>query len=107
MHFQPFAVGLEPLPDVSVFVVGSVVLNQDCSLVVVSASQLFEEAKIGAGIEDRVLTIVEACTPEFDGPKNLYALALPGYRHFRWATHATPGCVQRRILPKAGLVGED
>src|SRR6516164_25455 len=43
MHFQPFAVGLEPLPDVSVFVVGSVVLNQDCSLVVVSASQLFEE----------------------------------------------------------------
>ena len=107
MHFQPLAVGLEPLPDVSVFVVGSVVLNQDCSLVAVSPGQLFEESKIGTGIEDRVPAIVEACTPEFDGPKNLYALALPGNRHFRRATYAAPGGVQRRILPEAGLVGED
>ena len=52
MHFQPLAVGLEPLPDVSVFVVRGVVVNQDRSLVAVSPGQLFEEAKIGAGMED-------------------------------------------------------
>ena len=107
MYFQPLAVGLEPLPDVSVFVVGSVVLNQNRSLVAVSPGQLFEEAQIGAGIEDRVSAIVEACTPEFDGTENLYAFALPANRDFRRATHAAPGGVQRRILPEAGLVGED
>ena len=88
-------------------VVGGVVLNQDRPLVAVSPSQLFEEAEIGGGVEDRVPAIVEARMPEFDGTENLHALALSGNRHFRRVTHAAPGGVQRRILPEAGLVGED
>src|ERR1700693_161015 len=100
-------VGLEPRPDVPVFMVGSVILNQDRSLAAVSPGQLFEEAEIGGGIEDSVLAIVEPRTPEFDCAENLHALPLSGNRNFRRMTHAAPGGVQRRILPEAGLVGED
>src|SRR6266849_5080968 len=107
MHFQPMPVGLEPSPDLAVLVVGGVVLNQNRSLAAVSPSQLFEEAEVGGGIEDRVLAILEPRAPEFDGAENLHVLALSGDGNFRWAAHSAPGGVQRRILPEAGFVGED
>src|SRR5260370_41302209 len=75
MHFQPMAVGFEPRPDIGVFVVGGVVLNQDRSLATVSPSQLFEETEIRSGIEDGVLAIIEPRAPEFDGTENLHVLA--------------------------------
>lgn len=72
MHFQPMPVGLEPCPDLMVFMVGSVVLNQNGPLAAVSPGQLFEEAKVGGGIEDRLLTVVEPRAPAFDGAPRIF-----------------------------------
>ena len=91
MHFQPMAVGLEPSPDVSLFMVGSVVLNQNGPLAAIAPSELFEQEQITDGIKSRVKPIIEARTPEFDGTEDLHALALSGHGHFWWATDAAPG----------------
>src|SRR5260370_18274135 len=103
MHFQLMAVGFEPRPDIGVFVVGGVVLNQDRSLAAVSPSQLFEEAEIRGGIEDFVLAIIEPRAPEFDGTENLHVLPFSRHGNFRWAAHPPPRSLQRRALPETGL----
>ena len=107
MHFQPVPIGLEPCPDLPVFVVGSVVLNQDGSPAAVASGQLVEEAKIGRGIEDGLLAVVKPRAPQLDRAENLHGFARTGNGNLRGVTHATPGRVQRRVLPEAGLVGED
>jgi hypothetical protein len=107
VHLQPMPVGLEPSPDLRVFVIGSIILNQNRPLAAIAPGELFEEAQISGGIEDRLLTIVEPCAPEFDGAKYFYILALASDRNFHRATHPTPGGVQRGILPEAGFIGED
>ncbi len=107
MYFEPMVVGLEPGPDLGVLVVRGVVLNQDCSLAAVMPSELFEEAEIGSGIEDRVLTIIEARAPEFDGAENLYALAFSRHGDFRRVSDPAPSGVERRVLPEAGFVREE
>src|SRR5258707_15755448 len=101
MHFQPMAVGFEPRPDIGVFVVGGVVLNQDRSLAAVSPSQLFEEAELRSGIEDCVLAIIEPRAPEFDGTENLHVLSFSGHGYFRWEYHPAPGCLASRDVPDA------
>ena len=107
MHFQPMPVGLEPCPDIGVLGVGGVVLNQNRSLTAVSPSELFQEAKVGSGMEDMVPAIVEACAPKFDGTENLDVLAFSRHRDFRWASDATPGGVDGGVLPETGFVGKD
>ncbi len=107
MNLQPTSVGFEPFPHVGVLMIGGVVLNHDGPLVAISRRQLLEEAEVGGGVEDGVLSIIEPRTPEFDGSEYLHALALSGNRDFRRATHPAPGSVQSRVLPETGLVGED
>lgn len=101
------SIGLEPSPDVSVLVVGGVVLNQNRSLAAVPPSELFEEAEVGGGIEDGALAIIEPCAPEFDRAENLDVLAFSRHGDFRWASYAAPGGVERRVLPEARFVCED
>ena len=107
MHLQPMPIRFEPCPDLPVFVVGSIVLNEDGSAAAVASGQLVEEAQIGRGIEDGLLAVVEPRAPQLDRAKNLYGLARPGDGNLWGTTHATPGRVQRRVLPEAGFVGED
>lgn len=107
MHLQPVPVGFEPTPHLGILMVGGVVLNHDGPLAAISPGQLFEEAEIGAGVEDCVPPIIEPCAPEFDGSENLYALAFSSNRKFGRATDAAPGGVKGRILPEAGFVRED
>lgn len=107
MHFQPMPIGLEPCPDLPVFVVGSVVLNQNGSPATVASGQLVEEAKVGCGIEDCLLAVVKSRAPQLDRAENLNGLARTGDGNLRGTAHATPSRVQRRVLPEAGLVGED
>ena len=107
MNFQPVAIGIEPSPYVAVFVVRRVILNEHCSLPSIAASQLFQENEVRGSVEDGVLPVMEASLTQFNGPKNLHALALSGHGNLRGTTNPTPGGVQRRILAKAGLVSED
>ena len=101
------AIGIEPSPYVAVFVVCRVVLNEDGSLPSIAASQLFQESEVRGSVEDGLLPVMEASLPQFNGPQNLHALALPGHRNFRRTANSAPGGVQGRILAKAGFVGED
>ena len=107
MNFQPVAIDIEPSPYVAVFVVGGVVLNKYGSLPSIAASQLFQESKVRGSIEDRLLPVMEASSPQFNRSKNLHGLALPGHGNFWGTTNSAPGDVQGRILAKAGFVGED
>ena len=107
MHVQPMPIRFEPCPDLLVFVIRSIVLNQYGSAAAVASGQLVEEAQIGRGMEDGLLTVVEPRAPQLDRPKNLYGLARPGDGNLWGTTRATPGRVQRRVLPEAGFVGED
>ena len=107
MNFQPVAIGIEPSPYVAVFVVGRVVLNEHGSLPSITASQLFQENEVRGSVEDCVWPVMEASLTQFNGPKNLHALALSGHGNFRRTTDPAPGGVQGRILAKAGFVGED
>ena len=107
MDFQPMPVGFEPGPDITVFVVRGVVLNQNGPLPAVSPRQLFQETEVASGIEDRILAIIKTRTPQFDGAENLDVLTLAGDGNFWCPPYATPGGVERRVLPEAGFVGED
>ena len=107
MHFQPVAIQFEPSPDILIFVVGSVVLNQDRTLTPVSPRKLFHESQICAGVEYTVALVVEGRLVQFDRAKDLHALSLAGDGYLRRMPYATPRCVQCGILPEAGFVGED
>ena len=77
------------------------------SLPSIAASQLLQESEVRGSVEDGVLPVMETSLPQFNGPKNLHALALSGHGNFRRTTDPAPGGVQGRILAKAGFVGED
>src|SRR6266404_198874 len=103
MNFQPVAIGIEPSPYVAVCVVRRVILNEHCSLPSIAASQLFQENEVRGSVEDGVLPVMEASLPQFNGPKNLHALALSGHGNCRGATNPAPGGVQGRILAKTSF----
>ena len=44
VHFQPASIGCEPRPDVAVFVVGSVVLDENDALPAIADGQLLQES---------------------------------------------------------------
>ena len=83
------------------------ILNEHRSLPSIAASQLLQESEVRGSVEDGVLPVMETSLPQFNGPKNLHALALSGHGNFRRTTDPAPGGVQGRILAKAGFVGED
>src|ERR1700739_5152823 len=107
MNFQPVAIGIEPSPYVTIFVVCRVVLNEQGSLMSCAACQLFQESRVRGSIEDGILPVMKAPLPQFNSPKNLHALALPSHGNFGGTTNPAPGSVQGRVLAKAGFVGED
>lgn len=107
MYFQPGPVAVEPRPNISVLVIGCVVLNQDRPLPAIPPRQLFPKAEVGGGIEDRVLAVIETRLPQFNGSEDFHGLSLSGDRDFRRAAYAAPGGVERRVLPEAGFISKD
>jgi hypothetical protein len=86
MHLQPVPVGVEPAPNVGILMGRGVVLNQNRPLPTVSPGELLEEDQIAGGVEDRILPVVEARAPEFNGAEDLHGFALSGDGNFRRAT---------------------
>ena len=107
MHFQPVAIGTEPLPYLSILVVRGVVLNQNRPWAAIGARQLLQKAQVGVCVEDRVLPVMETRPPQFDGSQDLDALALSRDGDFRRVPDATPSGMQRGVLPKTGFIGEN
>jgi len=107
VDFQPLPIVLEPLPDLRVLMIGSIVLNEDGAAAAIVGGQSVQEVQIGGGIENRSLPVVEAGTPEFDGAQDLHILAFAGDGDLGRMAHPAPGRVQRGILPETGLVGKN
>ena len=107
VHFQPLAIGAEPIPYRSILVVGGVVLNQNRPCAAIGSRQLFQKAQVGVGVEDRVLPVMETSAPQFDGSQDLDALALSRNGDFRCVPDPTPGGMQRGVLSKTGFIGEN
>jgi hypothetical protein len=91
VHFQPVAIGTEPLPYLSILVVRGVVLNQNRPWAAIGVRQLLQKTQVGVCVEDRVLPVMETSAPQFDGSQNLDALALSRDGDFRRVSDATPG----------------
>ena len=71
-------------------------------------SNLFlQECEVRESIESLVPLVVETGTIQFDGTKTLHAFAFPGDRSLGWVADMVPGRIERRVLAKAGFVGED
>lgn len=68
---------------------------------------MLQEAQVGVCVEDRVLPVMETRAPQFDGAQDLDALALSRDGDFRRVPDATPGGMQRGVLPKTGFIGEN
>jgi len=88
-------------------VIGGVVLDEDGSLPAVGSRQLFQERQVAAGVENRVLPIMETSSPEFNGAQDLDVLAFAGDGDFGRMAHPAPGGVQGRVLAETGFVGKD
>jgi hypothetical protein len=107
VDFQPVAVGLEPAPDLGVLMIRGVVLNENGTAAAIMRGQAMQEVQIGGSIEDGGLAIVEAGTPEFDSPQDLYALPFAGDGDLGRMAQPAPGSMQGGVLTKTGFVGKD
>jgi hypothetical protein len=104
VDFQPYAIFLEPTPDRRILVIGGVVLNQMRSLGIIPAGQLLQKFQISRRIEHACPMICELSTIDFNRPKYLYALPLPGDWNLRLAPDGSPCLINRRILAETGFV---
>lgn len=68
---------------------------------------MLQKAQVGVCVEDRVLPVMETSAPQFDGSQDLDALALSRDGDFRRVPDATPGGMQRGVLPKTGFISEN
>src|SRR5207302_1546336 len=103
MNFQPTAIGIEPSPYVAVFVIRRVILNEHRSLPSIAASQLLQESEVRGSVEDGVLPVMETSLLQFNGPKNLHALALSGQGTFGRQTIPLQGAGKGESLGKIAL----
>lgn len=110
MDLEPGSILLEPTPDVFVFVIRSIVLNQMDALRSagsIGARQMVEKAKIGVRVEDGVSAIGKLCGTDFDRAENLDALSLPRNRDQGLVPHLRPCLVERGVLSETGFVFEE
>ena len=89
--FQPGAVLVEPRPDVLIFMVGGVILNQNGTLPAITRGDLpLQEIQIGLGIKHLVSLIKKAAALQFNSAQNLHAFPLPGNRHLGRVSNTAP-----------------
>src|SRR5438093_13025285 len=106
MDFEPMSIRFEPTPNVFVFVVGGIVLNQHGAAPTIAATELLQESSVSGCVEHGVLRIVKTSALQVNRAKDLHVLTFPGNRDFGRATNPTPCRMECRILPEAGFVGE-
>ena len=82
-------------------------MDENGALPAVGSRQLLQEHQVAGGVENRVLSVVEASSPEFDGAQNLPVFAFAGDGNFGPMAHPAPGGMQGRVLTETGFVGKD
>src|SRR5438034_3922938 len=91
VDFEPMPVGFEPTPDIFIFVIRSVVLNQHCPAASIVTAESLQESSVRGGVEYGVLGIVKAHTPELNRAKDLHVLTLSSNWNF-WRTAYPAPC---------------
>lgn len=107
MDRKPMFVSRKPAPDLLIFVVGSVVLDQ-MNLVLsgftARGCHLFQEAQIRLSIEDRFTTVEECRFLQIDSTEDLDAFPGACHRNQRLEADTGPRLMERRVLPETGFV---
>jgi len=76
VYFDIFAMCSKPLPHISIFVIGCVVLNQIYLLREITTYDPFEIDQVRESIEDCLKLVKKSSTIQFDGAINLECVSL-------------------------------
>lgn len=90
MHFEPVPIRFEPAPNIFIFMIRRIVLNQHCAAMAVVATETLQESSIGRRIEDGILSVMKPGAPKFDCAEDLHILALTGDGNFGRTAYPTP-----------------
>jgi hypothetical protein len=82
-------------------------LNENRSPAAIVRGEVVEEGQVGRSVEDGILLVMEAGMPELDRAQDFDTLPFAGDGDLGRMADAAPGGVQRRVLTKAGFIGED
>ena len=107
MHLKPGLIAPEPGPHGLVLVVGRVVLHENRAPTAVAGGQVLQKGQVGVGIEHGVPLVVKRGAVEVHSAEDFDTFAGPRDGYLRRTADATPGGVQRRVLPEAGFIGKD
>lgn len=83
MNLQPTPVFFEPTPNIFVFMIRGIVLNQMNPVISGTTGgfgNLFKKDQIRFGVKDGITSVNKFCLVEIDGPKHFYAFSGAGYR---------------------------
>ena len=107
VHLDVSAVIREPGPDLPVFVVGGVVLNEMYSARNVMAKDSFQVLDVGLGVEHLLELVEEPGGVQLDGAENFEGVALAGRGDFRLRPYPGPGLIEGGVLAEGGLVPKE
>jgi hypothetical protein len=101
------AVIRKPGPDIPVFVVGGVVLNERDSARNVMAQDSFQVLDVGLGVEHLLELGEEPGGVQLDGAEDFEGIALAGRGDFRLRPYPGPGLIEGGVLAEGGLVPKE
>lgn len=107
VNLDVFAVIREPGPDIPIFVVGGVVLDEMYSARAVMTQDSFQVLDVGLGIEHRLELVEKPGGVQLDGAEDFEGVALARGGDFRLRPYPGPGLVKRGVLAEGGLVPKE
>jgi hypothetical protein len=107
VNLDVFAMFGEPIPNISILVVRSVVLDQKDFAWEIVSEKLFQVEDIGLGIEDLLKPVEESSGIQLDGAENFQCLFLPGSGNFGLASYSSPCLIEGGVLPETRFVLEE
>src|SRR5437016_5469052 len=107
VHLDQSAVVGEPQPNIPIFVIWGVVLNQEHLLGKVGSYDAFQVLDVRFGVEYALEMVEKPRAIQLDGTIDLERVPLPSSRYRGLRTYSRPGAVERRVLPEARFVLEE
>lgn len=107
MDLDVFAVIREPCPDLTVFVIGGVVLDEMDAAGNILAQNSFQIRDVGYGVEHLLELVEEPGGVQLDHAEDFEGVALARRGNFRLSADPGPGLVEGGILAEGRLVPKE
>lgn len=107
VNLQVCPVLFEPRPDVFVFVVRRIVLNEINLAREIASQNSFQISDVRVGAEDFLKMIKKPGTVKLDGPEDFQGVSLPRGRDLRLRGDSGPRLIKGGVLSEAGFVLEE